>query len=273
MEQKKKADAYAQLIAKLDQEEEKTWISQFITACMLHPTKGEDGEIQDIDAMDGVMHFITIGWKIFFAFIPPAHYGGGLPCFVISLTFIGIVTFVVGEFANLFGCVLGIKPGITAITFVALGTSLPDTFASMQAAQQEKYADAAVGNVTGSNSVNVFLGLGLPWVIACIYELSANNADYFVPAGSLGFSVVVFIVCALLCIACLMVRRVLVKGELGGGKTGRTGSMIFLISLWLLYILLSILQAYKVGGDFWDSLRFGIAMNDAQGRKIVCPYE
>jgi len=36
----------------------------------------------------------------------------------------------------------------------------------MTAARQEKYADAAVGNVTGSNSVNVFLGLGLPWVIA-----------------------------------------------------------------------------------------------------------
>ena len=57
---------------------------------------------------------------------------------------------------------------ITAITFVALGTSLPDTFASKTAAIQEKYADNAVGNVTGSNSVNVFLGLGLPWLIAAI---------------------------------------------------------------------------------------------------------
>jgi solute carrier family 8 (sodium/calcium exchanger) len=134
LESKKKQDALAQLIKKLDGEEETTWGSQFITACMLHPTKGEDGEIQDIEAMDGVMHFLTIGWKLFFAFIPPAHYYGGIPCFFISLAFIGIVTFVVGEFANLFGCVLGIKPGITAITFVALGTSLPDTFASMQAA-------------------------------------------------------------------------------------------------------------------------------------------
>lgn len=131
MEQKKKSDAYAQLIAKLDQEEEKTWLSQFVTACMLHPTKGDDGEIQDIEAMDGVMHFLTIGWKIFFAIIPPAHYYGGIPCFFISLAVIGIVTYVVGEFANLFGCVLSIKPGVTAITFVALGTSLPDTFASM----------------------------------------------------------------------------------------------------------------------------------------------
>jgi len=135
LEMKKKADAYAQLIAKLDQEEEKTWGSQFIQACMLHPTKGDDGEIQDIEGLDAVMHFATIGWKLFFSVIPPAHYFGGIPCFFLSLGVIGIVTFVVGEFANLFGCVLGIKPGVTAITFVALGTSLPDTFASMQAAQ------------------------------------------------------------------------------------------------------------------------------------------
>jgi solute carrier family 8 (sodium/calcium exchanger) len=112
------------------------------------------------------MHFICIGWKIFFSFIPPAHWLGGWACFCGALCFIGIVTAVVGEFANLFGCILGIKPSITAITFVALGTSLPDTFASMAAAKADKYADAAIGNVTGSNSVNVFLGLGLPWVIA-----------------------------------------------------------------------------------------------------------
>ena len=58
----------------------------------------------------------------------------------------------------------------SAITFVALGTSLPDTFASKTAAVAERTADNAIGNVTGSNSVNVFLGLGLPWMIASIYH-------------------------------------------------------------------------------------------------------
>lgn len=55
------------------------------------------------------------------------------------------------------------------LRFVALGTSLPDTFASRIAAQNEKTADNAIGNITGSNSVNIFLGLGLPWVFATIY--------------------------------------------------------------------------------------------------------
>lgn len=155
---------------KIEQEEEQTWGSQFITACKLHPVKNEDGEIEDISFMEGLLHFICIGWKLLFAIIPPPHYNGGWSCFIMALCMIGVVTYVVGEFANLFGCVLGIPPAVTAITFVALGTSLPDTFASMVAARQEKYADSAVGNVTGSNSVNVFLGLGLPWVIAVIWE-------------------------------------------------------------------------------------------------------
>jgi solute carrier family 8 (sodium/calcium exchanger) len=226
---------------------------------MLHPTKDEDGEIQDISTMDGIMHLMTIGWKLFFSLIPPPHYAGGWACFVISLCFIGIITAVVGEFANLFGCVLGIKPSVTAITFVALGTSLPDTFASMVAAKQEVYADSAVGNVTGSNSVNVFLGLGLPWLIAALWEKSNNDQGYFVPASSLGFSVVVFLICAVICIIILLIRRSVIGGELGGPDTSRILSGIVLSLLWMVYIVMSIMQSSNVGG--LGELSLGIDLN------------
>lgn len=86
-----------------------------------------------------------------------------------ALAMIGVVTGIVGEIATVFGCVIGLRQSVTAITFVALGTSLPDTFASMTCAKNADTADDAIGNVTGSNSVNVFLGLGLPWVIATMY--------------------------------------------------------------------------------------------------------
>lgn len=68
------------------------------------------------------------------------------------------LTYVVAPLASMFGCAVGLSDLMTAIVFVALGTSLPDTFASHQAAVQASDADAAIGNVTGSNSVNVFLG-------------------------------------------------------------------------------------------------------------------
>ena len=88
--------------------------------------------------------------------------------FFVSLAMIGILTAIVGDLASIFGCLIGLKATVTAITFVALGTSLPDLFASMTAAKQEEHADNSIGNVTGSNSVNVFLGLGFPWTIAAL---------------------------------------------------------------------------------------------------------
>jgi len=119
---------------------------------------------------------------------------------------IGVITAIVGEFAELFGCVIGLKASVTAISFVALGTSLPDTFASRQAAKESPNADSAIGNITGSNSVNVFLGLGLPWLIATIYYRTKGQ-DYEVPAGDLAFSVVLFLFTSVLAIFTLLFRR------------------------------------------------------------------
>lgn len=110
-------------------------------------------------------------FQILFAIVPPCSWWGGWLTFCVALIMIGLLTAVVGDLATIFGCLVGLKKEVTAITFVALGTSLPDLFASKTAAINEKYADASIGNVTGSNSVNVFLGLGTPWVIASIYHI------------------------------------------------------------------------------------------------------
>lgn len=57
-----------------------------------------------------------------------------------------------------------------------------DTFASKVAAVQDKYADASVGNVTGSNAVNVFLGIGIAWSIGAIYK-GLHGEQFVVPVG------------------------------------------------------------------------------------------
>ena len=71
---------------------------------------------------------------------------------------------------------------------------------------------------------------------------------YQVPAGALGFSVVVFIACAVLCVVVLLARRAIVGGELGGGQLGRSVSAGFLCSLWFIYVIMSALQAYEKAG-------------------------
>ena len=191
------------------------------------------------------MHFLTITWNVIFAFVPPVHWGGGWPAFTVALSFIGLVTLVVGDAAVLFGCALGIPQSVTGITLVALGTSLPDTFASMIAAKNSDYADSAVGNVTGSNSVNVFLGLGAPWVLASTYmEVYADpKGVYITPPGNIAYSVVIFISCSLVAFVVLGVRRKVIGGELGGPRSSAMASCVFLIFLWLLYVTLSIIKA------------------------------
>lgn len=208
---------------------------------MLHPTKNEDGDIEDVSGFSAFIHFATIGWKLLFAIVPPPHYWGGWACFIGALSTIGGVVVVVADFANLFGCVFDIKPSVTAITFVALGTSLPDTFASMKAAVDDINADPALGNVTGSNAVNVFMGLGLPWIIATHYDKSKYNQYYFVPAGALGFSVALFTCLAVTALVFIVCRRFVVGGELGGSDLGRKGSCTFLCFLWSIYIIASTL--------------------------------
>lgn len=142
---------------------------------------------------------------------------------------------------------MGIKESVAAITVVALGTSLPDTFASMTAARQQDNADDAVGNINGSNAVNVFLGCGLPWAICSIYWTNnINPKGYEVKSGPLAFSVIVFLCVAIVCYIVLISRRAFVGGELGGTPTGRYASGFFLFFLWFIYILMSTLQAYGI---------------------------
>ncbi len=53
---------------------------------------------------------------------------GGWACFIASIVGIGILTAVVGDFASHFGCTVGLKDSVTAISLVALGTSIPGLY-------------------------------------------------------------------------------------------------------------------------------------------------
>lgn len=123
---------------------------------------------------------------------------------------------------------------------------LKDTFASKVAAINDKYADSSVGNVTGSNAVNVFLGIGLAWSFAAFYHLF-NGSEFKVEPGNLAFSVTIFCTFAFIAIGLMMVRRhKAIGGELGGPQRPRLLTSGLFFGLWLLYLLLSSLESYCV---------------------------
>lgn len=51
--------------------------------------------------------------------------GSGYPTFVVSISFIGLCTAVIGDVAGHLGCFINLKDTVNAIAFVALGTSVP----------------------------------------------------------------------------------------------------------------------------------------------------
>ncbi|XP_026077283.1 sodium/calcium exchanger 1-like isoform X2 [Carassius auratus] len=226
-----------------------SWRDQFVEAITVSSGDDDDnecGEEKMPSCFDYFMHFLTVFWKVLFAFVPPTDYWNGWACFIVSIVVIGILTAFIGDLASHFGCTIGLKDSVTAVVFVALGTSVPDTFASKVAAIQDQYADASIGNVTGSNAVNVFLGIGLAWSIAAIFH-QAHGQYFRVDPGTLAFSVTLFTIFAFICIAVLMYRRrPEIGGELGGPQTPKILTTTLFFSLWLMYIMLSSMEAYCI---------------------------
>ncbi|KAA0702434.1 Sodium/calcium exchanger 2 [Triplophysa tibetana] len=226
-----------------------SWREQFVEAVTVSAGDGdedeEEGRVERLPSCsDYVMHFLTVFWKVLFAFVPPTEYWNGWACFVVSIIVIGLLTAVIGDLASHFGCTVGLRDTVTAVVFVALGTSIPDTFASKVAATQDQYADASVGNVTGSNAVNVFLGIGVAWSVAAVYW-AVQGKKFYVDPGSLAFSVTLFTIFAFICMGVLLFRRrPSIGGELGGPRVPRILTMLLFLGLWFLYILFSSLEAY-----------------------------
>uniref|UniRef100_A0A8U7N5Q4 Solute carrier family 8 member A2 n=2 Tax=Corvus moneduloides TaxID=1196302 RepID=A0A8U7N5Q4_CORMO len=225
-----------------------SWREQFLEAITVSAgDEDEDDEGREErlpSCFDYVMHFLTVFWKVLFACVPPTALLGGWAAFGVSILLLALLTALIGDLAAHFGCTLGLKDSVNAVVFVALGTSIPDTFASRVAALQDPCADASIGNVTGSNAVNVFLGLGLAWSVAAVYW-AAQGRPFRVPPGTLAFPVTLFTIFAFLAIGVLLYRRrAPIGGELGGPRAPKVLTAGLFLLLWLLYVLFASLEAY-----------------------------
>mmetsp|Transcript_34095 Transcript_34095/g.89917 ORF Transcript_34095/g.89917 Transcript_34095/m.89917 type:complete len:744 (+) Transcript_34095:38-2269(+) len=238
------------------------WKEQVVSAMYCNGSAEEHAEAS---CFDKIMHLLFLPWKLPTAVLmPPVCAGEGKVSFCFSLVGIAFVTACVSDLAELFGCVFDVPDIITASTFVALGTSMPDLFASISAAREDPTADASIVNVTGSNAVNVFLGLGLPWTIAAVFwsatgrtaewesmypEMAAKitGAGFVVESQNIGYSVGVFCFMCVLAFLLLHMRRKLVHAELGGPRASKVASAIALVGLWSGWVILLSVQTLRWG--------------------------
>jgi len=111
--------------------------------------------------------------------------GVGLGLLLVLLGLAGLVfgSGWVVDGAVLFATVLGMDEKTIGLTIVAVGTSLPELVTALVAAFKHK-VDMAVGNVIGSNILNVFMILGIGATVSPLPFRPDMNLDMLVMTGA-----------------------------------------------------------------------------------------
>jgi len=98
---------------------------------------------------------------------------------VITMVVCAAMLFLGSKFLVNCGTVIAVKAGVPsaviAVTFVALGTSLPE-FVTAITSLIKGYADVSLGNIIGANTLNLLLVIGIPASIQNGIDISAKRS-------------------------------------------------------------------------------------------------
>jgi len=131
----------------------------------------DDGSPWDVpeDKKDWPLWALSLPWYAAFQLtIPPCGDSRWekwyVVSFVMSIVWIGFITHWMVEWCVRIGCILNVPSVVMGTTVLAAGTSIPDALSSIAVAK-DGLADMAVANAVGSNVFDIWLGLGLPWLL------------------------------------------------------------------------------------------------------------
>ncbi|XP_021722365.1 magnesium/proton exchanger-like [Chenopodium quinoa] len=216
------------------------WKQQFVDALMFEHKKLEGIFLRSVRF---IWFLLLLPWRFMFAFVPPYRIAHGWIAFICSLLFISSIAFIVTKITDMISCVTGLNAYVIAFTALAAGTSWPDLVASKIAAERQTTADSAIANITCSNSVNIYVGIGIPWLIDTTYNYFAYHEPLRIEsAEGLSFSLLVFFCTSVGCISVLVLRRLVFGAELGGPRIWAWITSGYFMLLWLIFVTLSSLK-------------------------------
>ncbi|KAI7744567.1 hypothetical protein M8C21_012841 [Ambrosia artemisiifolia] len=219
------------------------WKQQFVNAVKMENMKLKESKNIGLWVGKVLWNILVAPWRLLFAFVPPCEIAHGWIAFICSLIFISGIAYIVTRLSDLISCVTGINPYVIAFTALASGTSWPDLVASKIAAERQTTADSAIANITCSNSVNIYVGIGVPWLIDTAYNLIAYGEPLRIEnAAGLSFSLLVFFSTSVGCISILVLRRLVFGGELGGPRVWAWITCAYFMLLWFIFVALSSLK-------------------------------
>ncbi|XP_048005841.1 sodium/potassium/calcium exchanger 3 isoform X3 [Leguminivora glycinivorella] len=104
--------------------------------------------------------------------------------FIMCIVWIGSLSYVVAWMITIIGDTLMIPDSVMGITFLAAGTSVPEAVSSVIVAKQG-HGSMGISNSIGSNTFDILLCLGLPWLIKASLT-PAEPGLYLVKINSMG---------------------------------------------------------------------------------------
>ena len=116
--------------------------------------------------------------------------------FLISIVWIGIISYFMVNWAEDIGAQLGIPINVMGLTILAAGTSVPDLISSVIVARQGE-GDMAISSSIGSNIFDILVGLPLPWMAFSAYH--STSVD--VVADNLAISLPILIAMLVIVVA------------------------------------------------------------------------
>lgn len=94
-----------------------------------------------------------------------------------------------------------------------------------------------------SNSVNIYVGIGVPWLIDTLYNFIAYRKPLQIQnANGLSFSLLVFFATSFACIVVLVFRRLTLGAELGGPRFWAWVTCAYFMLLWVIFVVVSSLK-------------------------------
>lgn len=172
-------------------------VPMMILACVLMVVVGMSGTIGRLAGICGVLILVSfVTWEVIrsrriLKNQDSIEENGPAPMALwkaILLVLVAFAMLVVGANILIKGATdiaasLGVSERVIGLTIVAVGTSLPELFASVMAARKGQ-DDMAVGNIIGSVTFNIFCGIGVSATI-CPIEGSDQGflSDYLIMGG------------------------------------------------------------------------------------------
>ncbi|CAG4955216.1 unnamed protein product [Colias eurytheme] len=106
--------------------------------------------------------------------------------FIMCVTWIGGVSYLVAWIITIIGDTLNVPDSITGLTILAAGTSLPEAVSSVLVTNHG-HGTMGISNSIGSNTFDILLCLGLPWLIKSLFYPCVPG-NHWVKINSSGLS-------------------------------------------------------------------------------------